>query len=166
MPMSSHQQQFTHLFSQHYRWLRSRVSRTLGCHFRADDVAADTFVRILGMPDLSAIREPRTLLSTIAKRLIIDNWRREDLERAYLATLGSEAENTVPDPDTHAQLLESLLLLDRLLSDLAPQGKEAFLLSLFEGLTYEQIGVRLGISKSRVHQHVEKAYLLCLEVIA
>lgn len=161
--MSSDHQLFTDLFSRNYQWLRSRVSRTLGCSHSADDVAADTFMRVLGLGNLAEIREPRALLSTIAKRLMIDNWRRIDLERALLATLEDEPANSVPSPEEHAVMVETLLQLDKMLSGLAVQAKAAFIYSLFDGMTYEQIGIRLGVSKSRVHQYMEQAYLCCLE---
>ncbi|CAH0270239.1 sigma-70 family RNA polymerase sigma factor [Pseudomonas carnis] len=164
--MSTHHQLFTALFSKHYLWLRQRVSNTLGCEHSADDVTTDAFVRLLGLQNLSDIRDPRALLSTIAKRLMINNWRRADLERAYLATLDEEPANTVSSPEEHAMLIDTLLLLDRLLSGLALQAKEVFIHSLFDGWTYEQIGHQLSISKSRVHQHMERAYLACLLALA
>ncbi|AYO00065.1 MULTISPECIES: sigma-70 family RNA polymerase sigma factor [Pseudomonas] len=163
--MSTPNHLFTAMFAQHYQWLRSRVSRTLGCRFRADDVAADTFVRVLRMDDLSTIREPKTLLSTIAKRLIIDSWRREDIERAFLASLAAEPHNTIVDPEEHAQVMQYIVALDKALSAVSRQAKQAFVLSLFDGLTYEQIGRALGISKSRVHQHMEKAYMAAFQVM-
>lgn len=163
--MPTHDDLFNSLFSKHYRWLRQRVTYRMGCEHRADDIAADTFVRVLGLADLSQIQEPRALLSTIAKRLMLNNWRRADLEREYLATLEQEPSNTVASPEEYALLMDSLQQLDRMLSGLASQAKEVFLYSLFDGLTYEQIGCRLGLSKSRVHQHMEQAYLCCLTAL-
>lgn len=163
--MPTHDDLFNSLFSKHYRWLRQRVTHRMGCEYRADDIAADTFVRVLGLPDLAQIQEPRALLSTIAKRLMLNNWRRADLEREYLATLEQEPSNTVASPEEYALLMDSLQQLDRMLSGLASQAKEVFLYSLFDGLTYEQIGGRLGLSKSRVHQHMEQAYLCCLTAL-
>ncbi|WP_455922692.1 sigma-70 family RNA polymerase sigma factor [Pseudomonas putida] len=164
--MPSHHQLFTSLFAQHYHWLRSRVSRTLGCPDRADDVTADAFMRLLGLQDLDGIREPRALLSTIAKRLMINNWRRADLEQAYLATLNAEPDNTVPSPEEYAMLLESLVQLDQLLGELSRQAKAVFIHRLFDDMTYEQIGWQLGISRSRVHQHMEQAFLCCLTALS
>jgi len=164
--MPSHHQLFTSLFTQHYQWLRHRVSRVLGCSHSADDITADAFVRLLGLQDLDGIREPRALLSTIAKRLMINNWRKSDLEHAYLATLDAEPANTVPSPEEHAMLLESLMQLDQMLGHLSRQAKAVFIHSLFDGMTYEQIGRQLGISRSRVHQHMEQAFLCCLTALS
>ncbi|HEY0285546.1 MAG TPA: sigma-70 family RNA polymerase sigma factor [Pseudomonas sp.] len=154
------------LFAQHYTWLRGRVSRAMGCSFNGEDIASETFVRVLGLSDPQAIREPRALLTTIAKRLMLDNWRRGDLERAYLDTLNASPENTLPSPEEQAVLIETLLSLDRLLDGLPSVGKAVFVHSYLGGLTYEQIGRELGISKSRVQQHMEQAIVRCMTAMA
>ncbi|SDI46903.1 RNA polymerase sigma-70 factor, ECF subfamily [Pseudomonas flavescens] len=137
----------------------------MGNACRGEDIASETFLRVLKLPDLGGVREPRAFLTTIAKRLILDNWRREDLERAYLQTLATEPANTLADPEEHAVLLETLCHLDRLLDGLPAKAKTAFVYSQFGGQTYEQIALRLGISRSRVHQYMEQAFLCCLEVL-
>lgn len=151
------------LFNQNHTWLRARASRILNCYSRGEDVASETFLRILNLPDLSVIREPRAFLSIIAKRVILDSWRREDLERAYLETLAEEPENTLPDPEEHAIMLEMLYRLDSLLGKLSIKAKEAFVYSQFAGFTYQQISERQGVSVSRVHQYMEQAFMCCLE---
>ncbi|WP_397459158.1 sigma-70 family RNA polymerase sigma factor [Pseudomonas asplenii] len=154
----------TMLFVQNHAWLRWRAGRILNCYDRGEDVAAETFLRILKMPDVSVIREPRAVLSIIAKRVILDSWRREDLERAYLATLAEDLENTLPDPEEHAIMLEMLYRLDSLLGRLSNKAKQAFVYSQFAGLTYQQIAERQGVSVSRVHQYMEQAFFAVFEV--
>ena len=61
--------------------------------------------------------------------------------------------------------MQYIVALDKALSAVSRQAKQAFVLSLFDGLTYEQIGRALGISKSRVHQHMEKAYMAAFQVM-
>lgn len=152
----------TTLFAQNYAWLRGRVSRAMGCSYRGEDIAAETFVRVLGLADPSAVREPRALLTTIAKRLMVDSWRRADLERAYLDSVSQLPEHSAPSPEAHAILIETLLSLDRLLDGLPGVGKAVFVHSYLGGLTYQQIGKELGISKSRVQQYMEQALVRCL----
>jgi RNA polymerase sigma-70 factor (ECF subfamily) len=45
-------------------------------------------------------------------------------------------------------------------------GKAVFVHSYLGGLTYEQIGRELGISKSRVQQHMEQAIVRCMTAMA
>lgn len=67
------------MFKRDYQWLCASVGRVLGCHHSAQDIASETFVRVLALPDPTAIREPRALLTTIARRLVYEGWRRQDL---------------------------------------------------------------------------------------
>lgn len=149
------------LFGAHHSWLRERLQARLGCRHDAADVAAETFAQVVALPDPTAIREPRALLTTIAKRLVFASWRRRDLERAYLETLALQPHSLEPSAEEQVQALETLIALDRMLDGLSPIGRSAFLYSQLEGLTYADIGQRLGISAPRVHQYVVKALGLC-----
>lgn len=149
------------IFKDHYQWLCGRLQRSTGCRFDAEDIAGDTFLRVLNLPDLSTVREPRALLTTIAKRLMFETWRRRDLERAYLQSLSLCPEATHPSPEERAVLIETLVTLDRVLDRLPGQGKAAFVHSQFGGMSYPQIAEHLGLSLSRVQQYMTEAFKLC-----
>lgn len=152
------------LFKLNYDWLRARVRARLGCPYDADDIAAETFARVLALQDPSAVREPRALLTTIAQHLIYEGWRRRDLEKAYLRALHNVPEQQQPAPEEHLILIESLLAIDKLLDGLSSQGKAVFVLSQLEGLTYTSIGERLGLSLGSVHRHMSDALRCCYRV--
>lgn len=151
----------TLIFENNYHWLCGRLQRSTGCRYDAEDIASDTFVKVLNLPDLSAVREPRALLTTIAKRLMYETWRRRDLERAYIQSLLNAPVATHPSPEERALLIETLVTLDRVLDGLPGQGKAAFVHSQFGGLSYPQIAQTLGLSLSRVQQYMTEAFKLC-----
>lgn len=64
-------------------WLTGKLQSA----FDADDVTQDTFLRVMGSESLTAIRDPRSFLCTIARRVMIDLFRRNALERAWLEML-------------------------------------------------------------------------------
>lgn len=89
------------LYSHHHGWLQSWLRRRLGCADDAADLAQDTFVRLLARPTAiapDAMREPRAYLTTVARGLLVDFWRRGELERAYLADLALQPEVLQPSP--------------------------------------------------------------------
>jgi len=151
------------LFRSHYDWLCSRLRRHLDSHASAEDIAAETFIQVLTSPGVVPIRQPRALLTTIAKRLIFQLWRRRDLERAYLEVLRNDTEESAPSPEDLAQMLEALQMIDHLLSGLPSKVKATFLLSQVEGLTYPQIATALGISLRSVNDYMSKAFKRCLQ---
>ncbi len=155
------QQTVTRLFQQHYLWLRGRLAFRTGCSHSAEDIAAETFLRLWMLPDPGAIREPRALLTTIAQRLMYETWRRRDLEKAYLQALALVPEELQPSPHEQLMLVESLVAIDRQLDGLSSQARTVFVLSQLEGLTYVQIQQRLGLSLGRIHQLMAQALRCC-----
>lgn len=153
------------LFLIHYKWLRRRVSIQLGCRLTGEDIASETFAQLLGKPLTLPIREPKAFLATIAKRLILQGWRRKDVERAYLASITELDEPISMTLDEHAQIVELLMIVDALLSGLSSQVKSAFLMSQIDGLTYPEIAAELGISERSVSNYMKKAFTRCLKAV-
>ncbi|MEB0223739.1 sigma-70 family RNA polymerase sigma factor [Pseudomonas sp. 10S4] len=154
------------MFQKDYQWLCTSVSRTLGCYHSAQDIASETFLRVLALPDPLAIREPRALLTTIARRLVYEGWRRQDLERAYLESLALAPALVHPSPEERVLVIEALLAVDRLLNGLSAKAKSAFLYHQLDALTYSEIGERLGVSTSRVQQYMADAFKRCYQAMA
>jgi len=164
-PTGFNRQFVSQLFVTNYSWLCSRVRAKVGCAASAEDIAAETFVRVLTMRDPGSVREPRAFLSTIARHLIYDVWRQRDLENAYLKSLADLPEQFQPSPEEHLIMIEAVVSLDKMLDGLPGRGKAAFILRQFGNLTYEQIGEQLGISAPRVHQYITQAYRYSLKML-
>lgn len=152
------------LYCEHHGWLHGWLQRKLGNTSDAADLAHDTFVRLLTRPSRSFGSEPRALLTHIAKGLVIDRWRRQDVERAYLQSIAHLPEAEVPSPETRWLILETLQRIDAMLRELPERTREAFLLSQIDGLTYPQIANRLGVSLITVKRHMREAFIACLSV--
>ncbi|HFJ2722931.1 TPA: ferric citrate uptake sigma factor FecI [Klebsiella pneumoniae] len=150
------------LYGSHHDWPKSWLTRKLQSAFDADDIAQDTFLRVMGNNTLSTIRDPRSFLCTIAKRVMVDLFRRNSLEKAYLEMLALMPERLAPSPEEHESQLETLQLIDRMLDGLKGKTREAFLLSQLDGLTYSEIALKLGVSVSSVKKYVAKAIEHCL----
>lgn len=158
--------QVENLYRAHHGWLQGWLRRRLDNAWNAADLAQDTFVQVLRRPEeVSGLREPRSYLATIARRLAIDLYRRQSLEQAYLEALASLPEDQVPCLEQQAILLEELLEIDRLLDGLGRSVKHVFLLSRFEGLTYAQIAERTGLSLRTVNSYMAKAMLHCCQLL-
>ena len=149
------------LYHDHHHWLTGWLRRKLGCPDNAADLAQDTFIRVLSAREAPTLIEPRAFLTTVAKRVLFNFYRRQDLERAYLETLAQMPEHVAPSEEDRAIILQTLLELDQLLDGLPKQVKRAFLLAQLDGLTYAQIGAQLGISIATVKRHLTKAAMRC-----
>ena len=64
------------LFSDHHAWLTGRLQARLGNVADAQDLASETFVRMVGQRDLDAVQEPRAFLTTPGQgvNIAINTW--------------------------------------------------------------------------------------------
>ncbi|MBI1906390.1 MAG: sigma-70 family RNA polymerase sigma factor [Rhodocyclales bacterium] len=153
------------LYGEHHAWLMAWLRRKLGCPHNAADLAHDTFVRLLGSRDgerrRENLREPRAYLATIARGLVIDHWRRQELERAYLDALARLPEAEAPSAEEQALLLELLVRIDTVLDGLRAPVRTAFVLARIEDLPHAEIARRMGVSQRSVERYVAEALLHC-----
>lgn len=149
------------LYSDHHSWLNGWLRSMLGNAADAADLAQDTFVRLLNRRELLELKAPRAFLRTVARGLVIDHWRREELERAYLESLARLPEHEMPSPESRELVLELLENIARMLDGLKPNVRRAFLLAQCEGMPYKQIAEHMAISLRSVERHVADALYHC-----
>ncbi|MFY0477194.1 sigma-70 family RNA polymerase sigma factor [Achromobacter marplatensis] len=166
MPAPSADSAISQLYREHHGWLLAFLRRKFsGDRDSAADIAQDTFERVL-RSDVRPIQlSPRTHLTTIAKSLAIDQFRRKALEQAYLAALASRAEATAPSPEARALLLETLEQICAMLDGLPARAREIFVLSQFDGLAYAEIAARLDVSVNVVQKNMIKVLQRCYTVL-
>lgn len=152
------------LYAAHHGWLQGWLRRRLGNAFDAADLAQEAFLRVLVRKPFAAPDEPRAYLSTIARGLVIDHWRRRELEQAWLETVSALPEPEALSPETRAVFLETLIEIDRMLDSLKPPVRTAFLLAQLDGLTCPEIALRLGVSLATVERYIAKALRACYAV--
>lgn len=148
------------LYAHHADWLRGWLGRRTRCPERASDLAQDTFCRLLERSRAETPRDPRNYLATIAKRLLIDDVRRRELEAAYLAACDPCEADTVT-PERVLAAVELLVAVSRLLGGLPEDVRTAFLLRRLDGLSHAEIAARLGTSDRTIKRHVARAYACC-----
>lgn len=151
------------LYADHQGWLQGWLRKKLGCVFTAEDLTQDTFLRLMVRPrELDAKQDPRAYLTIIAKGLVVDHWRRAEIERAWAAAMLERPEATQPSAEHQAIIVETLMEVDLILANLADKPREAFLLAHLHDLTYAEIGARLGVSERMVKKYMAQAMLHCL----
>ncbi len=152
-------------FIEHHPWLLGRLRHRLSNRADAEDLASETFLRVVAQPGLSSIDTPRAFLSTIAKRVLFEFWRRRDLERAYLDAIAHLPEGLAPSAEERALLLESLAGIARALDGLPDKAQRAFLMSQLDGLTYAEISAALGVSASMVRKYMARGWHACARAL-
>ena len=153
------------LYCNHHRWLVGWLRKKVGCSHLAAELAQDTFVRLLTSRRApEPANEPRKLLSHVARGLMIDYWRRRDLEQAYLRAIAQLPEVEVPSPEHCLLIIESLMRVEALIRDLPELTRRVFLLSQLEGLPLSEIAQITGAPVITVRRHIHRALVACLAV--
>lgn len=152
------------LYQTHNAWLRGWLRARVGCREHAADLAQDTFVRLLRARNVSPLKEPRAYLSSVARGLMIDQYRRRALERAYQQSLAGVPEGEAPSEEHRLVILDTLERLDRALHQLKPRTREAFLLAQLDGLSIARIAAHLKVSRATVERDLAKALAACYRV--
>jgi RNA polymerase sigma factor (sigma-70 family) len=145
------------LYVDNYGWLNKKV----GCSYRASDLLHDTFVRLLARDELIRAEEPKAHLMVVDKRVLIDHWRRESIEKAYLDVLSQQPEEYAAGPGAHYMVVETLMEIDLLLDGLPIMVKRVFLYAQLDGLKQAEIAKKLRISLSTVKRYLVQASVQC-----
>ena len=159
-----YQAAITELYCEHHGWLFGWLRRKLGCAQNAADLAQDTFTRILNAREsVATLREPRAFLSTTARRLIIDQVRRKQIENAYLQELAltAEALEGFQSPEQILTTLEALEQIAFILEGMQDKARQAFVLYYLDGLTQSEIARQLKLSDRTVRKYLIQALLHC-----
>ncbi|MBD8755395.1 sigma-70 family RNA polymerase sigma factor [Pseudomonas coleopterorum] len=159
---NSFEQDVEVLYVRHHSWLKGWLQRRLGQAADADDLAQDTFVRIIRSRNpVDDLKQPLAYLATIANSLLVNRWRRLAVERAYAEALATQPQHVELSAEQRYLLIEALTEIDALLQGLSPRVREIFLLSQLDGMTYKQIAAQLGLSVNQVQKSMLKAFSRC-----
>ncbi|MEM9621437.1 MAG: sigma-70 family RNA polymerase sigma factor [Pseudomonadota bacterium] len=167
MTSSTNPQTVASIYRDHHGWLRGWLHRHLGCSETAADLAQDTFLRLMRRAPAQAqsLREPRAYLSSMARGLLFNHWRRQALEKAYLDTLANQPEPIVASPEEQQLIIDTLARLAAVVDGLSDRDRQVFLLARLDGLKYKEIADALGISVNVVQKAMGRAMLNCYSVL-
>lgn len=159
-------QDFEELFHSARNDLRRFLSRRVACPHTVSDLMQEAFLKLMGAPPATDIRDPRAYLFRIAANIAINHGRssRETLLPACAPTLSDERSLEIVDERTPERVLDGNRQLQRVMEaieSLPPRCKEVFVLYRFHNLSQANIAEKLGISPSMVEKHVIRAMRNC-----
>ncbi|QKH34917.1 sigma-70 family RNA polymerase sigma factor [Achromobacter pestifer] len=155
------QQEIETLYASHHGWLRNWLRRRLGDAFDAADLAHDTYLRVMRSGRIPPVDESRRHLTQIANGLVIDLYRRRQIEAACMEVLAQGPLHQEFSEEARALAVEALLEIDTILRGLHPNVRTALLLCKIDGMTYRDIAARLKVSVSSVEKYIAAGLLSC-----
>lgn len=146
------------IFREDSGWLTSWIRKQRWTVISTEDLTSEVFLALLQMPALGGIREPRAMMTTIARRLIYDARRRNDLRRAYEAELAALPEASEISAEERLIVVQALEAVEAMLATLPVKARTAFLMSQLDGMRYADIAAELKVSVSMVRKYVAQGF--------
>ncbi|MGY2291221.1 sigma-70 family RNA polymerase sigma factor [Pseudomonas sp. SDO528_S397] len=141
-------------FFEHYEELIGTWTRRLRNRSQAEDLAHDTFVRVLESKS-AQVEQPRAYLHQTARNIAVDAYRREDRREALgLQETFDQCSSTSGDPEHYMHAIQLADSIERALAELPLNCRKIFIWQKIEGLTQLEIAERLGLSKNMVEKYM------------
>jgi RNA polymerase sigma-70 factor (ECF subfamily) len=155
------------LYADHHGWLYRLLQRRLGNCGDAADLAQDAFIRLLVKPrTFDNFDGARAYLSTVARGLCVDLWRRREVEQAWLDALAAQPEPLCCSAEHSAMVLQALSAVDAMLRKLPVNVASAFIMGIVLQMTDKEIAAELGVSDRMVRKYMTQAMLQCMQLEA
>jgi RNA polymerase sigma factor (sigma-70 family) len=142
------------------RWNRS-LFQFLGRRVRAavdiEDLAQETYLRLLRARDLSEVRNPQAYLLRVASHVVLE-WRDQQPRADALVTLDDETliDDSAPEFELEASL--SHRRLEQSLAAASPVMRAVLLLKLRDEHSSEEIARELDLSVRQVKRYLARGY--------
>jgi RNA polymerase sigma-70 factor (ECF subfamily) len=124
------------------------------------DIAQEVYLRMMRVPNVESVRSPEAYLFTVAQHVVQQHTLKQSATppSADLARLLTERQ-TVPysDPALEVHADQCLHRLQGGLDQLSPKMRATFLLSRRDGLSFDEIALRLGTTRHMVKKYLMKA---------
>ncbi|MGE0283710.1 MAG: RNA polymerase sigma factor [Rhizobiaceae bacterium] len=137
--------------------LLGNVRRMLRDGQSAEDIVQQAFANLIGSN--SAVRSPSAYINRAVRNLVY-NLVRDEQRRRSVEVDGLDTERIVDEratPEQIAAARSELRLVLEAISKLPPRRREAFLMCRYEGLKYDEIAQRMGVSRNTVITQVVTA---------
>jgi len=152
------------LFADHRRRLQGFFYRRLRTKSEASDLAQEVFLRMLGVRDPGAIRDPEVYLYTIASNLEKEH---AILDRRIASAVDIDGEGVDLPPGDAPEFGEALdkerrnASVREAIAQLSPKCRATVLMQYDYGMSYQEIAARLGISTNMVKKYHSQAITHC-----
>lgn len=148
----------TRLYVAEQGRLRAYVRRILRNPASAEDVVQQVFVNLLGRHPQAEAPSPAYVMQAV--RNLALNHLRDSRRRAEVEMAGEPLDalaDPAPSPEMAALHRSELMHLLTALAALPPRRREAFVLCRIEGLSYDEVALRMKVSRNTVITHIVAA---------
>jgi RNA polymerase sigma-70 factor (ECF subfamily) len=150
-------------FEQYHAGLHRFLLRRLRSSHNAQDLAQETYLRLLRMDSHELVRKPQAYLYRIAANLVYEFKLRERNEPVAFDSEALEraAESTPSGAIDAGEAVSLAQQLESVLGQLPPLYRAVFVLRKRDGMSYPEIARTLDISVHTVKKYLARAVAQC-----
>ena len=149
------------LYREHQTWLYGWLYKKLSNTNDAADLTQDTFVKIMTRYTDYYYHEPRALLTTIARSLMFNLYRRKKIEEVYLSVLAESYPTHTVTLEDQLLWIETLCELCEIVETLPERQRQVFILVQLQCLSYAEVADELSISIATIKRDLTCAMVAC-----
>jgi RNA polymerase sigma-70 factor (ECF subfamily) len=155
-------------FLPHEAELRRMLRRVCTGPAEIDDVVQETCYRILSMPSLDNVRDPKPFVFRAAKNIVLDRIKRDAVVKIEaMANLEDlDIADAAPSPERVVFARTELKWVIGLVANLPDRCKSVFRARKIHGLSQQETAEALGLTDSVVEHEMMKGMRLMSEMIA
>ena len=141
------------------------LARRLRSAADARDLAHEAYVRLLRVKRKDLIRDPQAYLYRIAVNILYEFELKKKADAIGLARCAEcqVAEANSGRLEQDVEMLQACGRIEAVLGALSPRCRAVFILYRRDGLSYKEIGARIGISTNMVKKYLARALRHCRE---
>lgn len=152
------------LFTEHYASVLAFFGRRVRSRSEAADLAQEVYLRMLRVSDAEAIRNPEGYLFTVASNLAKEHAVLEGRRPGGVGLDLAQDDASLQVLPAYEKELDGARRSSRLqtvLAQLSPKCRAAVVLQYTQGLTYQEIALRLNVSPHMVKKYLAQALMHC-----
>lgn len=141
------------------------IARRLHNVTDARDLVHEAYVRLLRVKRRDLIRDPQAYLYRIAVNILYEFELQKKADALGLARCAEcqATEVGFGRPEEDVELLQARRRIEAVLSELSPRCRAVFIMYRRDGLSYKEIGARVGISTNMVKKYLTRGLRHCRE---
>jgi RNA polymerase sigma factor (sigma-70 family) len=142
------------------RWHRSLfqfLRRRVRSSFDVQDLAQETYLRLLRTRDLSEVRNPQAYLLQVARHVALEWFDRQPRsDSTVVLDEDMLVDDQLPELELDARLSQQRL--EKTLASLSPMMRAVVLLRLRDERSYQEIAAQLQITERQVRRYLARGY--------
>lgn len=159
MPGSNAQSLVAGLVASHGLQLRRFLLARVRNVADVPDFIQEVYLRMLRVPNAESIRSPEAYLFTVAQHVVQQQALQSGTPTQLMRMLDPSQAGQEANPEQDASAEQSLEQLQKALEGLHPKARAAFILSRRDGLNFDEIAERLGVSRPMAKKYLTKALM-------